>query len=82
MSAGLAPGPIIMATGSPGATLRSTNTTTATPNNVTAIMASRLRKAMPINQPPFHSEMPERSRTPPRAGPLSSPLSPEERGRG
>src|SRR6201987_881783 len=42
MSAGLAPGEIIIATGSPGTTRRSTNTTIATPASVRTAMAARL----------------------------------------
>src|SRR5690349_7411706 len=42
MSAGLAPGAIIMAMGSPGTTRNSTKTISPTPNSVTAAMATRL----------------------------------------
>ena len=48
MSAGPAPGEIIMATGSPGTTRSSTNTTTATPASVMIAMATRLT-TMAIN---------------------------------
>ncbi len=41
MSAGVAPGEIIIAMGSPGATRSSTNTMIATPSNVTAAMIRR-----------------------------------------
>jgi len=44
MSAWLAPGGSIMAIGSPGAMRITTNTTTATPNKVTAIVSRRMRK--------------------------------------
>ena len=41
MSAGVAPGEIIIAIGSPGTTRSSTNTMIATPSNVTAAMIRR-----------------------------------------
>src|SRR5436305_1736296 len=49
MSAAEAPGEIIMATGSPGATRNRTKTTTATPASVTRAMLPR-RRAPPIIQ--------------------------------
>src|SRR5665213_1410456 len=42
MSSGVAPGPIIIAIGSPGATRSSTNTTTSTPNSVGTAHSRRL----------------------------------------
>src|SRR5262245_29387819 len=45
MSCALAPGAIIMAIGSPGATRNSKKTTTATPNSVTTAMTTRPRTA-------------------------------------
>src|SRR4051794_5360495 len=48
MSPGLAPGAIIMAMGSPGATRSSTNTTTATPSRVAAAATRRWRAASAI----------------------------------
>src|SRR5580704_7715594 len=44
MSCGPAPGPIIMAIGSPGATRSNMKTMTATPNSVTAAMPRRRRR--------------------------------------
>src|SRR5665213_322607 len=48
MSEGLAPGEIIIAIGSPGATRSNTNTTTATPTSVPRAMPNRLRTARAI----------------------------------
>ena len=44
MSAGVAPGPIIMAIGSPGTTRSSTKTITATPKSVGIAKSSRRRR--------------------------------------
>ena len=48
MSAGLAPGEIIIAMGSPGTTRRRTNTTIATPASVTSATRRRRRTASAI----------------------------------
>jgi hypothetical protein len=46
MSAWLAPGGSIMEIGSPGAMRITTNTTTATPNSVIAMVARRIRNLL------------------------------------
>ena len=46
MSSGVAPGPTIIAIGSPGATRSSTNTTTSTPNSVGSAHSKRFRSGV------------------------------------